>query len=124
MTKPKTAVLVVEDDRDIREAVEDLLSAEGYEVRVATNGQEALDQLRACAQLPALILLDLMMPVKDGPAFREEQLRDVRLAKVPVVIMTADAHIEEKQARMRAHAAIRKPFDVDLLLGILAQTLR
>lgn len=115
---------MVEDDRDIRDALEEVLLAEGYLVQVASNGQEALECLRAAETLPHLILLDLMMPVKDGVAFREEQRSDSLLANVPVVIMTADARIEEKRLRMRAHAALSKPFDIDLLLQTVAQSLR
>lgn len=112
-------ILVVDDDQDIRDNLADLLLDEGYTVQVAGNGQEALDRLKAEGALPNMILLDLMMPVKDGFAFREEQERDVRLAAIPVVIMTADANIEDKQARLRAKAAIRKPFDLDLLLRLV-----
>ncbi|MDB4946889.1 MAG: response regulator [Labilithrix sp.] len=120
----KRRVLVVEDDRDIRETLEEVLVAEGYTVEVASNGQEALERLRAAEPLPNLILLDLMMPVKDGLAFREEQQRDPLLAEVPIVIMSADAHIEEKRRRMHVDAAIRKPFDIDLMLQMVAQNLR
>ena len=117
-------ILVVEDDRDIRETLEELLESEGYAVRSAVNGQQALDWLRAAPALPSLILLDVMMPVKDGPTFRREQVDDARLADVPVVIMSADAHIEEKQRTMRAAAIIRKPFDIDSLLRTVAQHAR
>jgi CheY-like chemotaxis protein len=122
----KNRILLVEDDQDIRDTLEEVLIAEGYRVQVASNGQEALDCLRAVAagELPNLVLLDLMMPVKDGLAFREEQERDPVLASVPVVIMTADAHIEEKRLRMHVHAAIKKPFDIDLMLRTVAQNVR
>ncbi len=122
----KRRILVVEDDPDIRDTVEEILVAEGYSVEVASNGQEALDRLRGAQpeELPDLVLLDLMMPVKDGLAFREEQERDPFLAAVRVVIMSADAQIEEKRIRMRVHAAIKKPFHIALLLRVVAQNIR
>lgn len=117
-------ILIVEDDADIRDTLEEVLVAEGYLVQVASNGQEALDCLRTAEELPNLVLLDLMMPVKDGQAFREEQQRDPLLADVPVVIMSADAHIEERRLRMHVHAAIKKPFGIDLVLQTVAQNIR
>ena len=122
----KKRILLVEDDQDIRDTLEEVLVAEGYRVQVASNGQEALDCLRAVAleDLPNLVLLDIMMPVKDGLAFRVEQERDPLLVGVPVVIMSADAHIEEKRLRMHVHAAIRKPFHIALMLRTVAENIR
>ena len=57
-------VLVVEDDPDVRSALNDLLEAEGYEVETASNGKEALERL--AEHRPGLVLLDLMMPVMSG----------------------------------------------------------
>ena len=71
--------------------------------------------------LPNLILLDLMMPVKDGFAFRAEQERDPRLARIPVVVLSADAHVEEKKRKMGVKTALRKPIDFDRFLEVLDQ---
>ena len=120
----RRTILVVEDDPDIRENLEELLRGEGYAVHLAGNGQEALDWLRSTAALPNLVLLDVMMPVKDGLAFRNEQERDPRLATVPVVMMTADARIEEKRILLRVNAAIRKPIDIELMLRLVEENLR
>ena len=59
-------VLVVDDDLDIREALAQILEDRGFEVITAANGQEALALLRSLKVCPALILLDLMMPIMDG----------------------------------------------------------
>jgi len=117
-------VLVVEDDRDIRRNVELLLSSEGYTVQVAQNGQEALSMLQNAAELPCVIMLDLMMPVMDGFQFREAQQRDRSLADIPVVIMTADGHVDEKKLRTQAAGALRKPADVDDILNAVGQWCR
>jgi CheY-like chemotaxis protein len=119
----KTKILIVEDEADIRELMQELLEIEGYSVDAACDGQDGLDRLRAYADLdmPNLILLDIMMPVKDGFAFRVEQESDPRLARIPVVVVSADAHVEEKRIRMGARAALRKPVDYDRFLMVLAQ---
>jgi len=75
-------VLVVEDDRDVRESLVAVLEDAGYRVMSAADGRAALDLLRAGPR-PAVILLDLMMPVMDGFEFRAEQVRDPSLADVP-----------------------------------------
>lgn len=112
----ETSVLVVEDDFDLRDALVPILEYEGHRVVSAANGREALDRLQAMP-LPSLILLDLMMPVMNGEAFRAEQLRDPRLAGIPVVVVSAHPAAEEHAARMGAVACVRKPFDVDDLLA-------
>lgn len=112
-------ILVVEDDRDIRKNLTKLLESEGYSVDVAENGRIALDQLHQSADLPALIILDLMMPIMDGFQFRDEQRKFARLSSIPVAIMTADGHIEEKKIRANANAALRKPADIDAILKMV-----
>jgi CheY-like chemotaxis protein len=108
-------VLVVEDDFDLCDALVPILEYDGHRVVSAANGREALDRLHEMAP-PSLILLDLMMPVMDGEQFRAEQLRDPALASIPVVVLSAHAHAEERAARIGAVACLRKPFDVDVLL--------
>src|SRR5690242_5374004 len=73
---PKAHILVVEDDADVREALVDVLEAEGFSVAMAEDGAQALDYLGGAAPRPALILLDLMMPNMNGLQFREEQLKE------------------------------------------------
>ena len=67
------SVLLVEDDEDIRASVGEILRDEGFEVIAATDGNDALRLLRGADELPRLILLDLMMPVMDGWAFRDRR---------------------------------------------------
>lgn len=109
-------VMIVEDDEDIVDAIRFLLDREGYHVSAAPDGQSALAAL-AADPLPSVILLDLMMPVMTGYEFREAQLADPRLAAVPVVLMTADGHIEEKRVRLGVDAALGKPFGIENLLS-------
>ena len=85
--EPQT-VLIVDDDRAILSGLSELLEGEGYAVATATDGLEALAQLRAGLR-PCVILLDLMMPVMDGWDFRYEQLKDPDLKDLPIVVVTA-----------------------------------
>lgn len=114
MTSPGN-ILIVEDDDDIREALTQILELEGYVVREAVNGREALD-MSAKGPTPDLILLDLMMPVMDGWQFRAEQLKDPVLAKVPVVVISADAGVHEKVTTFGAASVLPKPISLDRLL--------
>src|SRR5262249_54943332 len=76
-------VLIVDDDRDIREALTQALVEGGYTAVGVANGQEALRWLRTATPAPCLILLDLAMPVMNGWQFRSEQQRDPGLAAIP-----------------------------------------
>jgi CheY-like chemotaxis protein len=108
-------ILVVDDDPDIREAFLDVLGDAGYTVRAAGSGIEALEVL-ARGELPALILLDLMMPGMDGFAFRAAQAADPRLATVPVVIVSASGNVATDAKRLDAHGFIQKPMRIDTVL--------
>ncbi|HMI85566.1 MAG TPA: response regulator [Polyangiaceae bacterium] len=108
-------ILIVEDDDDIREALTQILELEGYVVREAANGREALE-ISAREPVPSLILLDLMMPVMDGWQFRSEQLKDPTLSKIPVVVISADASVHEKVASFGAASVLPKPISLDRLL--------
>ena len=107
-------VLVVEDDPDTREMVGRFLEMEGFGVRTAANGRQALDVLRGGASA-CVILLDLMMPVMDGWEFRAAQTRDPRLATIPVVVVTAAGPAHAVPA-IDANGWVSKPIDFDRLL--------
>jgi CheY-like chemotaxis protein len=108
-------VLVVDDDKDIRETLEELLRDEGYEVFTARNGAEALGAVRQAR--PGLVVLDLFMPVMDGVEFRRRQLADPEIAAVPVVVISAAAGLAERTAGMAAAAVLEKPIPLDALLA-------
>jgi CheY-like chemotaxis protein len=113
-------VLVVEDDADILRALVQVLEDEGLAVRAAENGRAALAALRAPdAKPPCVILLDLMMPVMDGWAFRAEQLRDPTLAGIPVIVLTADGNAVGNANLMNGASALRKPVELLTLLAAI-----
>jgi CheY-like chemotaxis protein len=117
-------VMVVEDDGDIREALADVLSDNGYRTLMARDGAEALVVLRSGAERPAAIVLDLMMPVMDGWQFREEQMKHATLSRIPVVLLTAGSDVERKGHAMGASGALRKPVQLAALLEAVEAALR
>lgn len=113
-------ILVVEDDGAILETVAPILEEEGYRVSTASNGGEALEQLRL-VDLPDVILLDLQMPVMDGWKFRNVQRRDSRLASIPVIAISADG--TQQAEAISANAFLRKPLDLTALLATIARVI-
>lgn len=109
-------ILVVEDDRDIRETVVEILRDEGYEVVGAMNGADALDRLRDGSSLPSLILLDLMMPVMDGRTFRLELQHDAALASIPVVLLSANSELSRQADDLGVAGFLTKPLTPDSLV--------
>ena len=114
-------LLLVEDDRDIREAMQDLLEDAGYHVNVAANGKEALSLLSSLAR-PCLILLDLMMPVMSGEEFLGELREKEGLAPIPVVIVSAWAREAAKENRVQGF--VSKPVDPERLLLVVRKFCR
>ena len=109
-------VLIIEDDDDLREMMDQLLTLEGYQPETASNGKEALDFLHGGGR-PDLILLDLMMPVMDGWEFRRRQREDPQLSKLPVVILSALD--QSRAAELGGAAFLKKPLDFDRLLELV-----
>jgi CheY-like chemotaxis protein len=114
-------ILVVEDDREIRDAVIDVLSDRGYEAFGAADGVEALAQLRDPSEDWCVVLLDLMLPNMDGREFRSHQLGDPSLAEIPVVIVSAMPNVEEVAAELDVAAHITKPVSLDKLVRTVEQ---
>lgn len=115
-----TRLLVVDDELSILEALQDVLSLEGYEVRTAYNGVEGLKRLSEAR--PDLVLLDLMMPVMDGREMMRRMREDPQLEDIPVVIMSAGRISDDE--RNAACATLPKPFDLDHLLETVSKHAR
>lgn len=112
----ESLVLIVDDDADIREALSDTLEDEGFEVATAENGAAALAYLRRDTR-PALVLLDWMMPVMDGAQFQGELSADPQFVDLPVVLLTADANAKDKAMSLGIRGFLKKPVNVEDLLG-------
>ncbi|MGI5837058.1 MAG: response regulator transcription factor [Chloroflexota bacterium] len=112
----KSSILVVDDDDAIRQMVAAVLAEEGYQVEVATNGEEALRVIR---QKPIdLVVLDILMPVMDGWEVASRMLCDDNSSRIPIVFLTALSSYSDqlKGWRMGCFDYITKPFDIGLLL--------
>jgi len=128
-------ILVIDDDDDIRDAVQEVLRSEGYETQGAANGKLARQMLDDTEEPPELILLDLMMPVMDGWDFLFWLDENEKLRKTPVAIMSAHPSIQRAldiaRARrgpphLRLHGGIRlllpKPLSILRLLSVTRET--
>ena len=108
-------VLVVDDDRGVREVLGTMLALEGHEVIEAVDGVEAATLLEAgCA--PDLILLDVMMPTMGGTGFRAWQLGSEH-ARVPVLVVTATPADSEELDALEGCELLPKPFGFSKLIG-------
>jgi CheY-like chemotaxis protein len=115
------AILAVDDDDDVLQLLDVILSAQGYEVRRADNGRAALDALGR--SMPSLILLDLRMPVMSGLEFARELRSRHQAPLPPIVVVTAAADPERQAAEVGAAAWVAKPFDVPRLVEVVARAL-
>ena len=118
MTSTAHQVLVVDDQANTRDLLAEVLRLEGYGVATASNGAHAMALLDS--HPPDVILLDLMMPVIDGFAFRGKQLLSPHLASIPVIVLSARFFLDGELERLRPFAWLAKPFDVGLVLRAVA----
>lgn len=107
-------ILVVDDDSTLRETVGEVLRDEGYDVRRAANGVEALAELDGWAA--DLVILDVMMPVMDAYTFRMMQLARDGERSAPVLVMSAVPDLDGAARRLDAAGVVGKPFRLSLLL--------
>lgn len=112
----KKKIMVIDDDQDFRLSVCELLVDEGYIVTTAKDGETGLNNLVHQKDLPDLILVDLMMPIKSGLEFRREQLQLAEVNKIPVVFITGHGYIE-------GETCLLKPFDEREFKDVIKQKL-
>ena len=114
-TKKCRHILIVEDEKDIRENLKMLLELEGYKVFTAVNGEEGLKILRTIER-PCLILLDLLMPVMNGMEFLSEKKQEDSIAQIPVCIISG---VAEKPDMNGVSGFVKKPINLDVLLKFI-----
>ena len=113
-------IMVVDDDAAIRDVVATVLEEEGYTVITAASGEEALAMLHG--RLPALVILDMRMPVMDGWEFAE-RVRARYENRVPLLVMTAAVDARQRAAQVGAAGILSKPFDLHDLIRAVDQLL-
>lgn len=107
-------VLVVEDDRGVRDLLVTVLSTEGFAVHTARDGLEGLLKLRMCA--PAAVVLDIMMPDVGGLRVLDELVEEH--ADIPVIVVTGKPEAAEQACqRLGSENVFDKPFDIDQLVS-------
>ena len=119
--KPKK-ILTVDDDESIRQTVCMMLELEGFEAVWAKNGQVALDYLTRipASELPDLVLLDYMMPVMNGKEFYHAKNSNPKLAKIPVVMMTANGNLVNVMDNVEsAGGYMSKPMDYETVVKMV-----
>ena len=121
MTEPGAHILVIEDDPDIQTLLQELLTAEGYRVSVASRGREGLRCLTE--EQPVLLILDLGLP--DIPGTEVGQLtRAARDGSIRILVCSAHGRQAADLAeRADADAFLPKPFDIERLLSTVARLL-
>ena len=116
-------ILIVDDDPDIRQALQVRLRANGYDVHCAEDGLGAISE--ACRQRPDLIVLDLGLPVGDGFFVLDTLKTNVNLSSIPVIVLSGrDRRAnEERVLHAGARAFLPKPVQTNEFLAIIRQTL-
>ena len=124
----KQLILVVDDDTDLVEALAMKLESENFEVAKAYDGIEGLEKVKT--ERPALIILDVMMPRKDGYQLCDELKNDEEYKSIPIILLTAvaDAVSSTNYTHMGGKTTladdfIPKPIDLDKLMEIVKDTL-
>jgi DNA-binding response OmpR family regulator len=107
------SILIIEDDEDLRDLVKTMLEMHDFQVQTAQHGREALERVRE--HMPNLILLDMKMPVMDGPSFARE-FRARHGGLVPIVVITAAEHAASRAREIGAAGWLAKPFGLDELV--------
>ena len=120
MVRVAPHVPVVDDDLPICELLELAFTEEGWDVRVRTRGQDALDLLQQWTA--DVILLDLLMPGMDAEAFLARcRGRGPVAREIPVLLLSAASNLDDHAARLGVSAVLAKPFDVDVLFSTVRQ---
>ena len=114
-------VLVVDDSRDVRDALAGTLESAGYDVTAVGSAREALEALSEVQ--PALVITDLHMPTMDGFKLRDEIQRS-GAGDIPVIALTGHGVLRQDAVRGGFAAALQKPCDVSMLLSLVAHHCR
>ena len=116
-------ILIVDDEAGTRGSLAEILEREAFHVIAVCNGREALRYLRQCAELPVLILLDMLVPEVSGVEFLSRQRHEPALAMIPVVAMSDCLYLAQQTHVLGAADYLVKPFDAAELLSTITRIL-
>jgi DNA-binding response OmpR family regulator len=117
----KQTIVVCDDDEGIVDFTTIILNDLGYQVESATNGQEALEVIRATQ--PDLILLDLWLPILSGEEIMKELKKTESTCDIPVIVVSARKDTAEVATRSQAASFLCKPYDISELEGVVKKYL-
>jgi len=119
----KKKILVVDDESNIRVALQDLLAANNYEVELAVDGQDGVEKAQAIH--PDLILLDIMMPKLNGLELLKKLKTSTKDAHVPIIILSAKSDVDSLNEAMWNYADkyITKPYQPEEILHSIKASL-
>ena len=123
MNTHKKYILVVDDDPDILDAIRDTLEDAGYEVKTTEKGEDAENLNNISGELPALIILDVLLSGMDGRVICKKLKKQKKTKHIPIIIISAHPSAGLSSTEAGADEFIAKPFDVDFLLEKIAQYL-
>jgi DNA-binding response OmpR family regulator len=109
-------ILIIDDEVNLRETINELLTYSGYEVYEAENGKDGIEKIKETE--PNLILCDIMMPFLDGYGFMDE-LKKTKFSQIPVLFISAKVSVEDqvKGISLGAKGYIEKPFKLETLIS-------
>jgi DNA-binding response OmpR family regulator len=111
----KKCIFVVEDNPSIREIIEFLLTEELYEVKACSNISDFWNQMRL--NIPDMVILDIMLPDGNGIEICTQLKANVKTHHIPVMMMSANNHLNAVKAKCTAEDFINKPFDLNDFAG-------
>jgi len=118
--RPK--ILIIDDDVDLVAMMKGVLESKHYNVVSAYNGQEGLEKARK--ERPALIILDIMMPVMDGWTFADQFNKDAAISKIPVVALTSYSDSLGQPVPFEVAGFVRKPIKPKELVSLVEDYLK
>jgi two-component system alkaline phosphatase synthesis response regulator PhoP len=124
IAEQKQKICLVEDDLFIQEIYKTKLEEHGYRVFIANNGEEGYALIKK--ELPAIALIDILMPVKDGISLMKDMQNDPEMAKIPVIILTnqGDEKTIGEVAKLESHFYLEKAmFTPEKVAGIVREVL-
>jgi CheY-like chemotaxis protein len=116
-------LLIVDDDRDLRDSLIDFLSIKGHQVHSAGNGRQALEWFKGRTTYPGLIFLDIVMPVLDGWGFLSWRRQDPLIRLIPIVVMSASLGVADRAKAEGAVHFLQKPFGGEDMLPLIERFL-